>query len=141
VPLYLLLFKLYRIVFRSKIVAVKCVLFHGDKILLIKNSYGSKLWILPGGVVKRNESKRDAVIREIREEIGIAINNPRECGSLFHDEENKKNTTWVFSTDVSSDQIEIDNLEIEEAKWFSRDKLPQQKAASLTESLALANSP
>ena len=118
---------------------MKCVLRHGNKVLLIKNSYGLKLWTLPGGGVKRNESLMDAVTREVREEVGITINDLRECGSLFNDKEYRRNTIWVFATQVSSDQLEIDDLEVEEAKWFPQDELPQKKSHLLKQFLALAN--
>lgn len=140
VRIYLPLAKLYWFVFRPKTVGVKCVLRHGDKVLLIKNSYGLKLWTLPGGGVKRNESIMDAVIREVREEVGITINDPRECGSLFSDEDYKRSTTWIFTTQVSSNRFEIDDLEVEEAKWFLKDELPQKKSHLLKQFLALADS-
>jgi len=139
VLIYLPLAKLYWFVFRPKTTGVKCVLRYGDKILLIKNSYGLKLWTLPGGGVKRNESVRDAVIREVREEVGITIKDLRECGSLFYDGNYKRNTIWVFATQVFSGQFEIDDLEVEEAKWFLQDKLPQNKSHLLKQFLALAD--
>lgn len=139
VHIYLPIIGLYWFIFRPKTTGVKCVLRYGNKVLLIKNSYGLKLWTLPGGGVNRSESKRDAAIREVREEVGITINDPQECGSLFYDGDYKRNTIWVFATRLSSGQFEIDNLEIEEAKWFLQDKLPQNKSHLLKQYLALVD--
>lgn len=36
--------------------------------------------IFPGGHVEKDESLRDSVIREIREETGLTIRNPKLCG-------------------------------------------------------------
>ena len=36
--------------------------------------------IFPGGPVEKDESLRDSVIREIREETGLTIRNPKLCG-------------------------------------------------------------
>ncbi len=41
------------------------------RILILKPSYRD-LWTMPGGVIEQNESPRDACIREVREEVGIA---------------------------------------------------------------------
>jgi ADP-ribose pyrophosphatase YjhB (NUDIX family) len=40
-------------------------------VLLVRQAGGRRLWTLPGGKVKRNESLRAALRREIREETGL----------------------------------------------------------------------
>ena len=42
-------------------------------ILLVRQSAGQKLWTLPGGKVKRNESLERALRREVREETGLTV--------------------------------------------------------------------
>jgi ADP-ribose pyrophosphatase YjhB (NUDIX family) len=44
----------------------------GD-VLLVQQTAGQKLWTLPGGKVKRNESLERALKREIREETGLRV--------------------------------------------------------------------
>ena len=44
----------------------------GD-VLLVRQTAGQKLWTLPGGKVKRNESLERALKREIREETGLRV--------------------------------------------------------------------
>ena len=56
--------------------AAGLVLDDKDRVLLIRQSYGTRRWTLPGGAVKRGESLRDAAIREVREEAGIAATEP-----------------------------------------------------------------
>lgn len=36
--------------------------------------------VFPGGHVEEGESLRDSIIREIKEETGLTISNPRPCG-------------------------------------------------------------
>ena len=43
------------------------------QILMVKQAYGKKLWALPGGKVKRNESLLGALKREILEETGYSV--------------------------------------------------------------------
>jgi 8-oxo-dGTP diphosphatase len=42
-------------------------------LLLVRQAAGQKLWTLPGGKVKRNESLEHALKREVREETGLSV--------------------------------------------------------------------
>ncbi len=60
---------------------VLCLITDGDRVLLqnrIKEDW--KGYALPGGHVEIGESFVDAVIREIKEETGLDIKNPRLAG-------------------------------------------------------------
>ncbi len=131
------LLKFYWFIFRPKTTGVKCAPYHEGQVLLIRNSYGKKLWTLPGGGVHRNESIEAAAIREVVEEVGISIAKPVFCGSIFYDGEYKRNTIHVFAVKIQSLDFKIDGLEIEEACWFPLDKLPKVKSHLLQEFLKL----
>lgn len=134
-----LLIKLYWYIVRPKTTGVKVIIRQANEVLLIRNSYGLKLWTLPGGGVKRNEALEQAAIREAQEEVGIIIGNPKQHGSIFYDGEYKRNTIWVFTADVSSKTFLIDGLEVEEARWFPTDALPQRKSHLLSEFISMAS--
>ena len=60
---------------------VLCLITAGDKVLLqnrVKNDW--KGYTLPGGHVEKGESFVDAVIREMKEETGLDIHNPKLVG-------------------------------------------------------------
>lgn len=50
-----------------------CILRDGDRVLVEKKCGGV---VFPGGHVEAGESMRDSVIREMREETGLTVENP-----------------------------------------------------------------
>ena len=62
-------------------ITVLCLISDGDKVLLqnrVKEDW--KGYTLPGGHVEMGESFVDAVIREMKEETGLDISNPKLVG-------------------------------------------------------------
>ena len=55
---------------RPHVIGVKCVVTHGDDVLLVRHTYGHRAWDLPGGTVKRREVPLAAAQREMHEELG-----------------------------------------------------------------------
>lgn len=74
------------------------------------------------GFVEPGESLEGAVIREVREEVGISVRDPTYFGSQpwpF------PNSLMVgFRADYAAGEIECDPTEIVDARWFRRDDLP-----------------
>lgn len=58
-----------------------CLVYDDEKILVEKKEtkYAGGL-VFPGGHVEAGESLRDSVIREIKEETGLYIGEPKPCG-------------------------------------------------------------
>lgn len=73
------------------------------------------------GFVEPGESLEHAVIREVAEEVGVAVANPRYLGSQpwpF-----PRSLMLGFFADAVTTTIVPDADEIAEARWFSRDEL------------------
>lgn len=94
------------------------------KILMIKNAYGKSAWTFPGGAVNKNELPETAAKREMMEEVGIQIYRLKKIGELLNTREYKKDTIHCYTGNISEGALKIDQYEILEAGWFSKDDLP-----------------
>lgn len=56
-----------------------CLICDGNKVL-VQEKKGTKGVVFPGGHVEDDESLLDSVIREMKEETGLIIENPIVCG-------------------------------------------------------------
>ena len=59
-----------------------CLVYDENRILVqekVGTEYSGGL-VFPGGHVEEGESLRDSIIREIKEETGLIISNPKPCG-------------------------------------------------------------
>lgn len=96
----------------------------GDQILMARGvNFLPNSWGLIAGFVEINECLEDAVIREVKEEVGIEIDNIKYWGSQ----------PWPFPTnailvcftaDYKSGEIKPDTTEIAEAGFFTTDTIP-----------------
>ncbi len=114
----------YWFVLRPQIIGVKCVLTHGDDVLLVRHTYGNRAWDLPGGSVRRREIPRDAARREMEEELGREIEDWSSLGELFVNSNHHHDNLHLFHTRVADRNIHLNLAELSEANWFPRDSLP-----------------
>ena len=115
----------YWFIFRPKTFGVRCVVWCGNEILMVKHSYGNYThWIFPGGGVNRNENFEEAAKREVLEEVGLEIYNLKKIGTYSSTKEYKRDTVVVFSAESNNKSTKIDPREIAEAQWFAKDNLP-----------------
>lgn len=123
--------KIYWFIFRPKTYGVKVVLQCGGKFLLIRNSYGKKHWTFPGGGIKKGESAEEATKRETLEEVGVTVTKLKYLGEYHNARQYKKDTVYCFFSDVTSFEHQIDNDEVEEAKWFYLSDIPPNRSPAV----------
>jgi len=116
--------QLYWFIVKPQTQGVKGIIFFGDTVLMIRNTYGKGHWTLPGGRAKWNEALLDAVKREVQEETGIVIDQYHLVVTYKHVKEYKRDTVHCFAADAGTDQFKIDPSEVKEARWFPTQQLP-----------------
>jgi len=93
------------------------------KVLLLKHSY-QYAWALPGGWMKRGEGLTSTMEREIMEEIGLRVRVTEILDVISIKE--RPVIDVLVKCEVISGKIQVDNVEVEKAVFFSFDSLPEQ---------------
>jgi NAD+ diphosphatase len=94
-----------------------------DRVLLARSpGFPPDMHSILAGFVEPGENLEEAIHREVREETGIEITNPRYMGSEPWPFPNSLMIGFV--ADYAGGEIAIDNNEIIAAGWFDRDHLP-----------------
>lgn len=103
---------------------VLCLITDGDRMLL--QNRVNKDWqgyTLPGGHVEPGESFVDAVVREMKEETGLDIKNPRLVGVKQFPIKEGRYVVFLFkTTDYSGTVVSSDEGQME---WVESSRLPE----------------
>jgi 8-oxo-dGTP pyrophosphatase MutT (NUDIX family) len=128
----------YWFVRRPDVLGVKCVLTDGERVLLVRHTYGHREWDLPGGKVGRGEAPAHAAQREMHEELGVVVDDFAALGQLEATIDHRRDHMHCFGADVGGRPLTIDRCELAEVRWFPRDGLPQDIGRFVGRILALS---
>jgi len=104
--------------------AVIILIRKGETILLAHNRrFPANLYSCVAGFVEAGESLEDAAKREIMEETGIQVGGLNYFGSQPWPFPNS--LMVAFLADWTGGEIKLEDDDISDAKWFSRDNLPE----------------
>ena len=117
-----------RLVFYPRIAPVVMGLVHRNNggraeiLLTRKPGYAPGRYTVVAGFVEAGESLEHCLAREIMEEVGVAIRNPRYFGSQPWPFPNS--LVMAFSAEWAGGDARPDLTELEEVRWFPIDGLP-----------------
>ena len=119
---------------------VSCwVLNDEGKVLMQKRTPNMKRnpnkWAKTGGQVDAGETPEQAIKREVKEELGIDIEDSQiKCIDIFKDTKGKRFCyDYILKVNYKIDEYKIQKEEVAEVKYFTIDELKEQEEKNNTD--------
>ena len=107
-----------------------CMVCDGKGNVLVQNKKGDRTWHgwnFPGGHVEQGEFVTPSVIREVREETGLTIENPKLCGIKEFQKEQDGKRFIVFLYVASRFYGELRSSDEGDVFWYPLSELKRSK--------------
>lgn len=117
----------------------RLLFIHDTNVLLVRNWLGEQTWTLPGGGVRGKENEKEALTREIHEELGITIDSSL---LTYFDTMTVQRiapyqiSIYILETKAVPQSLVIDKREIIESIWCPLHELPNNSSNELREIVA-----
>ena len=107
----------------KEIKVVAAIIKNEDKILATKRGYGEfiNMWEFSGGKIESGETKKQALVREIKEELNIEINVDKFALDIEYQYPNFYLFMSCFMCSIKEGSIEL--LEHNDGKWITKEEL------------------
>lgn len=107
----------------KEIKVVAAIIKNEDKILATKRGYGEfiNMWEFPGGKIEPGETKKQAIVREIKEELNIEISVDNFALDIEYQYPNFYLFMSCFMCSIKEGSIEL--LEHNDGKWITKEEL------------------
>ena len=107
----------------KQIKVVAAIIKNEDKILATKRGYGEfiNMWEFPGGKIEPGETKKQALVREIKEELNIEISVDNFALDIEYQYPNFYLFMSCFMCSIKEGSIEL--LEHNDGKWITKEEL------------------
>jgi len=105
---------------------VAALIFRDEKILVCQRTRHQSMplkWEFPGGKIERGEQPRDALRRELEEELGIDATIGDEVARIRHEYRSGAAVELRFYT-VREYKGEMENKIFKDMRWATRSELP-----------------
>ena len=133
------IYEFYRLLRKPHTHGALVAIWNEEQLLLVKTSY-RRGYGLPGGGLQHGESARQAAVRELKEELGLAVDSAwlKEPWTITEHKAGGRNTVSIFALPwpqhdyanskgaMQQPRLRIDDLEIVATAWMSREKALKQ---------------
>ncbi len=92
-------------------IKIRCraLILNDEKLLVVKHSVDDNYYALPGGKLEKGENPEECIVREIKEELGVIIQNPKLVYiHRYEDHKNRDNIEFLFLIENGKDFIDLD---------------------------------
>lgn len=102
---------------------VAAIIREGDRVLATQRGYGEfeGMWEFPGGKIEPGEERKEALKREIDEELAVEIEVEEFVCAVEYDYPNFHLTMHCYFCSIAKGEVEL--LEHKSARWLRRDEL------------------
>lgn len=106
----------------KNIEVVAAIIIKNSQILVTQRGYGQfkHMWEFPGGKIEDGETKENAIIREIKEELNAQIKIVSFLNTIEYDYETFH---LIMHNYICSLDTDITLLEHEDMKWINKEEL------------------
>ena len=111
---------------RASILVAAAVLIEAGRVLLTQRKRGTHLegaWEFPGGKVEASEDPRDALARELREEVGIDVSVTEIVEATFHRYPEKSVLLLFFEAARTPGSPEPRAIDVADIRWAALEDL------------------
>ena len=107
-----------------------CMVCDGKGNVLVQNKKGDRTWHgwnFPGGHVEQGEFVTPSVVREIREETGLTIENPKLCGikEFQKEQDGKRFIVFLYAASRFSGELRVSDEG--DVFWYPLSELKRSK--------------
>ena len=106
---------------------VAAIIKRDNEIFITRRGYGDfvDMWEFPGGKIEQGESQEEALVREIKEELELDINELDFLTTIDYDYPNFHLTMHCFICQISGGKLNLNAHN--DAKWITFEDLDNQK--------------
>lgn len=98
------------------------VILRGEAVLAIQRGPRgpySGYWSVPSGGIEPGETQAEAVVREVAEEVGLAVTPGAKVWECLTDDGGARLHWWTAWPAAAPDQLALDPLEVSAARWVT----------------------